>query len=554
MDEEERRILLDRERYQIEQIRQLDLEELQIEEVDDILESSDEDTDPTGRGFGGATFDGEFTYNTCVVSLHSYLGEVEDARHRTAFYDGGAVLNTPLFCLEGVVLFPGATLPLRVTEANLVAAIGRALRQVDVPYTIGVIRVHRDTANYRMKAASVGTTAEIRQYGRLEDGSLNLVTRGQQRFHLKRHWIDAEGVPNGEIQIIEEDMPSRMPRDAFGKLAPLSNIPHSCVVSRLLPSKYSHLGVCGSKVGVNDSETNSEDSFESELSPMDRRMHHSIIGSGYDHDLMDESASSGDDKFLYESDQEIRSNQNDSDSLRLLLSNYGKDAEIQDSRIGHCSTSGKQSSIREQLRCRKTIDVCSSHKMSRAFWPHWVYRMFDSYWLAQRASDMWKQIVGAPSVDGLVKTPDVLSFYIASKIPVSESTRQELLDIDGIPYRLRREIELLESIDLVRCKICQALIAKRSDMLVMSSEGPLGAYVNSNGFVHEIMTLSKSKGLALMGPPVTEYSWFPGYAWTIANCGTCEIHMGWLFTATNRKLKPRSFWGIRSCQVAEEMR
>lgn len=71
---------------------------------------------------------------------------------------------------------------------------------------------------------------------------------------------------------------------------------------------------------------------------------------------------------------------------------------------------------------------------------------------------MWKQIVGAPSMDALVKKPDVLSFSIASKIPVSESTRQELLDIDGISYRLRREIELLESIDLIRCKICQVII------------------------------------------------------------------------------------------------
>lgn len=35
---------------------------------------------------------------------------------------------------------------------------------------------------------------QIRQYGRLEDGSLNVVTRGQQRFRLRRHWIDAEGV------------------------------------------------------------------------------------------------------------------------------------------------------------------------------------------------------------------------------------------------------------------------------------------------------------------------------------------------------------------------
>lgn len=58
-------------------------------------------------------------------------------------------------------------------------------------------------------------------------------------------------------------------------------------------------------------------------------------------------------------------------------------------------------------------------------------------------------------MDGLLKNPDILSFYIASKIPVSVSTRQELLDIDGISNRLRRVIELLDSFNCVRCKTCQ---------------------------------------------------------------------------------------------------
>lgn len=47
-------------------------------------------------------------------------------------------------------------------------------------------------------------------------------------------------------------------------------------------------------------------------------------------------------------------------------------------------------------------------------------------------------------------------------------------------------------------------------MLVMSNEGPLGAYVNPDGYVHEIMTLYKANGLSLVGHAVTEYSWFPG--------------------------------------------
>ncbi|KAK1383646.1 hypothetical protein POM88_021381 [Heracleum sosnowskyi] len=141
---------------------------------------------------------------------------------------------------------------------------------------------------------------------------------------------------------------------------------------------------------------------------------------------------------------------------------------------------------------------------------------------------MWNKIVKAPNMDGLARKPDLLSFHIANKMPVSESTRQELLEIDGVSYRLRREIELLESFDRVRCKTCQTVIARRSDMLVMSSDGPLGAYVNPHG-------------------------WFPGYAWTITYCATCETQMGWLFSATSKALKPRSFWGIRSSQVADDM-
>lgn len=543
MDDEERERLLERERLQIQVIRQLDLEHLEVEEVDhsdddDDVDNPDYDADyqlylsqfvpPTSPRSSPA----EFNFDTYIAPLHTYLGDVEDTRHRTAFLEGGAVLNIPLFCLRGVVLFPGAILPLRVIQPHLVAAVERALTQDDIPYTIGVIRIHRDTANRRTKSASIGTTAEIRQYGRLGDGSLNVVTRGQQRFRLRRSWNDVEGVPYGEIQIIEEDLPLRTPRDAFGKLAPLSNMPCSQGVSHTLSPKYSHVKMQRSKNEESDSEPNSEESFESELSLLERKVHLSVVGSSYVHDTMDESANDSDVKFMDKSDQEIRSNL--------------------DSQTGNCSTSGKQSLKEEHNRC---TNICAypSCRISKAFLPHWAYQMFDSYFLAQRAADMWKRIVGVPNMDSLVKNPDVLSFHIASKIPVSESTRQELLDVDGISYRLRREIELLESIDLIRCKSCKTIIAKRSDMLVMSSEGPLSAYVNPGGYVHEIMTLYRANGLALIGPAVAEYSWFPGYAWTIATCATCKTQMGWLFTARDKKLKPSSFWGIRCCQLAEEM-
>lgn len=48
-------------------------------------------------------------------------------------------------------------------------------------------------------------------------------------------------------------------------------------------------------------------------------------------------------------------------------------------------------------------------------------------------------------------------------------------------------------------------------MLVMSSDGPLGAYLNSSGFVSGILIMLIANGLALAGNPVEDYSWFPGY-------------------------------------------
>lgn len=519
MDDES---IMERERYQIEQIRELESEELQVEEVD---EEASSDGDGNDHSFRGAAASDDFTFNTCLASLHTYLGEVEDTHHRLAFLDGGASLTLPLFYLEGVVLFPEATLPLRVIQPNFIAAVERALSQVDAPYTIGVVRIHKHSDNGRVKLATVGTTAEIRQYRRLEDGSLNVVTRGQQRFRLKRRWIDVEGAPCGEVQIIQEDLPLRTPQGAFGKLTPLSNLQSPRAPNAKQQRAYG------------EEDDDSEDSFESELSLTELKMHQSAINSHYRYN-MDDSTSSDEDKFVCESEVELR---------KSHLNEYEKMSQNDYLEIDNDSN-------RRLKRQRVAMELNSSRRFSKAFWPYWVYRMYDSYCLAQRAADMWKQIVGAPSMEGFVKKPDLLSFYIASKMPVSESIRQELLEIDGISYRLRREIELLESFDRVRCKNCQTIIARRSDMLAMSTDGPLGAYVNPHGCVHEVMTLHKANGLALYGVAVKEYSWFPGYAWTITNCATCETNMGWLFTATNRKLKPRSFWGIRSSQVADDMR
>jgi cereblon len=69
-------------------------------------------------------------------------------------------------------------------------------------------------------------------------------------------------------------------------------------------------------------------------------------------------------------------------------------------------------------------------------------------------SDMLRQMAELPRMEAMVQTPSILSYYIASNMPLQDSTRQELLEVDGTVHRLRREIELLECMDQLRCKCC----------------------------------------------------------------------------------------------------
>lgn len=50
------------------------------------------------------------------------------------------------------------------------------------------------------------------------------------------------------------------------------------------------------------------------------------------------------------------------------------------------------------------------------------------------------------------------------------------------------------------------------------------------GYMHDIVTVSRASNTELSGAPSAEFSWFPGYAWTIAFCAACMAHVGWRYT------------------------
>jgi len=87
----------------------------------------------------------------------------------------------PLFPLR-TVLFPGQTLPLHIFEPRYRQMIADCL-QADRTFGVVLIQEGSEIGEPAIPY-DVGTTATIRDIERLNDGRLNIVTVGQERFRL----------------------------------------------------------------------------------------------------------------------------------------------------------------------------------------------------------------------------------------------------------------------------------------------------------------------------------------------------------------------------------
>jgi Lon protease-like protein len=89
-------------------------------------------------------------------------------------------LELPLFPLN-VVLFPGTELPLHIFESRYRLMINECY---DAGLPFGVVLARPESEPLHEKPYSVGTMAEIEVLDRMEDGRMNLIARGSQRFRI----------------------------------------------------------------------------------------------------------------------------------------------------------------------------------------------------------------------------------------------------------------------------------------------------------------------------------------------------------------------------------
>ena len=91
------------------------------------------------------------------------------------------LVELPLFPLN-LVLFPGMVQPLHIFEERYKAMIGDCIDR-ESPFGIALIREGQEVGD-PAEPFQVGTTARITQVQRMDDGRMNILTRGERRFRV----------------------------------------------------------------------------------------------------------------------------------------------------------------------------------------------------------------------------------------------------------------------------------------------------------------------------------------------------------------------------------
>ncbi|MCF8085753.1 MAG: hypothetical protein K9J48_02555 [Desulfohalobiaceae bacterium] len=97
------------------------------------------------------------------------------------------------------------------------------------------------------------------------------------------------------------------------------------------------------------------------------------------------------------------------------------------------------------------------------------------------------------------------------------------------------------------CKFCRRMITTSSERIVVNGQH-VHICANPYGLLFEVGCFARAVGCQSTGTPTTEFTWFPGYAWSIALCSSCANHLGWYYMGR----PPSEFYGLILSHLIEE--
>lgn len=78
----------------------------------------------------------------------------------------------------------------------------------------------------------------------------------------------------------------------------------------------------------------------------------------------------------------------------------------------------------------------------------------------------------------------------------------------------------------VCCAVClQPITSNRNRIEIQGASEHV--YTNPHGFSFHIICYREAAGCLRVGEPTLLHTWFTGYDWCYALCGSCRAHLGW---------------------------
>lgn len=123
-------------------------------------------------------------------------------------------------------------------------------------------------------------------------------------------------------------------------------------------------------------------------------------------------------------------------------------------------------------------------------------------------------------------------------------------DEGASPTDEHRVVERDASDERIVCAACGHAITT-ADTSVTKAGRHQHTCINPAGYVYRIRCFRRAPGCVTTGSWSTYYSWFQGYAWQIACCGSCSMHLGWAFEPDGSPEDGAPFWGLIADRVTE---
>ncbi len=116
----------------------------------------------------------------------------------------------PLFPLN-TVLFPGGPLRLRIFEPRYLDMVSRCMRE-NTNFGVALITEGRE-AGGTARTTTMGTTARIVDFERLDDGLLGITARGEHRFNILGVKTQSDGLNLADIELVPDEPAMEVPED-----------------------------------------------------------------------------------------------------------------------------------------------------------------------------------------------------------------------------------------------------------------------------------------------------------------------------------------------------